>query len=342
MVGLALLIACPSHAQAAAAKAADAAAWSKEIAPLLTDQILAVVRVDVASINLDAAVKPLDDAAKKAGEAKVSDDPEFAKAKEHLTTLQKSGAKVMYVLADESSGSDQPLIAITLGAKADTAAIAELLEVKLVKPDKISSIGRFEKGAVENKGMLLVSSRSVLERTLKAKPAARPDVTKAFAAANGAPVTIAFVPPKAKMQEAMHMLPSELPEELGGGSTASLGQMEWLCITIGLPPKMSLNFTIQCENAAAAKGLKTLIDTLLAAAEDKIDLVPGPMKSWAEMLLGTMKDLNFQAKSSAVVGGLNDKQMSSMFVKIWSLYAEAKRDFGGYDDDDDDVIYDHN
>ena len=333
MAGLALLIAGPVVAQKAApaAPAGDAL----EIAPLLTADVLGVVRVDVASIDLDAAVKPLDAAAVKAGQAKVSADENFAEAKKHLATLKKSGGKVMYVLLDESAtGGDEPVMALTLAPKANAAALAELFEAELVKANKLGDADD-DKVAVEFKGMLLVGPKDAVVRATKAKPVARPDIAKAMAASNGAPITVAFVLPKAKRQEFTAMLPPELPEEIGGGSTACLGKVEWVTIAVALPPKMALNFTINCENAAAAKELKGLIDSVMAAAEEMVGSLPPPISTVAELLMSTLKGFNLQAKGTTVAGGLNDKQISDIFVKAWALYAEFGGG-GGCDEDDDD------
>jgi len=337
LVGLAL-IGCQNETKKAE-KAAKA--WSSEIESLVTAETAVVIRVDLASVDFDAAVKPIDEAAQKAGEENLSMSEDFGQAKQKIDDLKKAGAKTLYMLGSFDDGRPASMLTVwTLNKNADVAALAELLDTELVQPGKstppsdddwmASFAYRYTTVAMEHKGLLLLASRAVLDRIAEIKPVARPELAKAMSAAGGAPVAVAIIPPKEQVRQALKDMPPTLPEELGGGKTDTIRQLEWIALGVNLPPAMSIAVTVKCESADAAKDIKALIDATIAAAEEQIQAAirgsnDGALKIMSAAVgLKVFKDFNLQAKGDTITGGLNDKQITAAIDNMVPVLVEAR------------------
>ena len=285
-----------------------------DIAPLLTAQHMAVVRADVASLDVEAGFQWLDEAAKKAGMEKFSENKNFIELKFLVSDFTQAGGRVLYVLL---GGGE--LAAVTLGEKADTAALAEMFGAKFIQAGPAATGNeRFGVVAMRHAGLLLIGQRATLDRAIAAEPVERPDLAKAMAAAGDAPLTMAVVLPRAMIQQMMDQ--PKLPDELGGGETAPLGQLEWGAVSVTAPPKISCRVTISCESADGAKKFKALweavlkgVETTIAADRERNGMTAlGPSGIFA-LLCG---DLTYQVRDNAVVGSSDEKKILAMVAKL--------------------------
>jgi len=330
-------------AQQPAAQVTAAAAWGTEIAPLLTADTAMVVRVDLANIDFDAAVKALDASAKKVGEENPFTDAGFNESRQKIDEIKQAGAKAIFVLATPDMSGESPLdtlTAVTLNDNANLATLAKLFDVELVRAgtgtppaDVDEWTYKYETVAAEHKGLLLLAPRAMLDRVVQSKPVARPELNNALAASGGATIAVAVIPPRSQVQQLLESAPPTLPEELGGGKTDSLGKIEWISLGIGLPPATAITVTVKCESADVAKDLKTMIDAMVPAIETILEAIAANKNTAAgdniEMMLASVglkvvKDLNLQAKGDTITGRLDDKQITDTIDRLMPVIADAR------------------
>jgi len=311
-----------------------------EIAPLLAEGHFAVVRIDVAAVDLDAVIKELDDALVKAGGDKLSTNTSYLDFKQRKADFTKAGGKALYVLMGEPTGQ---YMVITMDKKNDPAALAKVFEATLIKagPAATEMNEQWQTVAKVHTGLLLLGMRRVVDNAVPADPVARPDLAKAMAAAGDAPVAVAIVPPQKMVKMLVDQMPN-LPEELGGGPTAPLGQIAWASIGVSPSKKTPVTVTVKCESAKAAKDLKTLLDTLLPAFDAMVtaemerqqqrDLeqqgaisagVRMSMSPWA-LILMQGKELNLQARSDTVTGRMDEKGKAVVINRVANMVAKEQ------------------
>ena len=310
---------------------------AKEIAPLLSQRTFAVIRVEVAAVNIDAAFKQMQDVMLKVSEdGKLSDREvkDMAMAREKVGAFLKAGGKRLYLVISDMTMRTPPLGAIVMGEKADKEALAKLFNAKLVvdgDPTTMPtatgpSMGGYAK---EINGLLVFGAPAAVERAAKAVPGEREDIQKALASAGDSAVAIALVPPKFLVVAALQNMPT-LPPMLGGGDTAPLGNIDWIGIGIAAPPKLAAMVTVQMEDAESAKSLDALVQqTLGSLAKTTSQPTSSPWISGAielPLALGAVQAMKFQAKGDQLVGGVDSKQMTDVLEKqVIPLLREAKK-----------------
>src|SRR5262249_3422654 len=106
---------------------------------------------------------------------------------------------------------------------------------------------------------LVGGAEKTLTRLKNLKPAERPELAKAFAAAGDTAVQAVLLPSKENRKVVEEIMP-KLPQELGGGpiTIVTRGAL-WAAVGVDLPPKLSLRGTIQSSDAEAAKTLHDLV-----------------------------------------------------------------------------------
>lgn len=104
-------------------------------------------------------------------------------------------------------------------------------------------------------GVLFAGSREALERVEHRRAAARPEISKALAAIDGAAVQI-VVAPTAEARRVVEELQPTLPLAAGGGpSTALTRGALWLSLGIDTAPRLSARVVVQSQNHGAAMEL---------------------------------------------------------------------------------------
>lgn len=236
---LALLI-VPAIARAQDAKLAP-------IAHLIDAQTIVVVRVDLAKIDVPAAVKfrsELDGIDHPAEEIAAA----TKWASEQMNQLRENGGEhvwMLFGLADTEEGPSNFVVSFKPGANVEPIR-AQLLE------RLIGGEARIER----SKNTLVGGTEAAVRRLLETKPAARPDLAAAFASAGDSPLqAVAALP--ADAQRVVRELVSNLPPEIGGGEGKNLvDALQWTSLAIDTPPKIGLKWTIQSKTDADAVALR--------------------------------------------------------------------------------------
>jgi prepilin-type processing-associated H-X9-DG protein len=219
----------------------DAAAVARRLAPFLDDQVVAVVRLDLAALNVDEVADRLGNLL---GLDPQQTAPPRRAAAEFVASVRRAGAGELYAvlsLADFPMPGPFVLVPLGDGAKAD--------EVR-------QSLVVFGKETVETiDGVVFAGGRAARARLRGLKPSARPGLEPALAAVADAPVQVVFVPGP-DLRRVVGELTPQLPNELGGGPGTVLTRgIRWAALGLEVAPKLTLKLTVQSEDAAAAQAL---------------------------------------------------------------------------------------
>jgi hypothetical protein len=214
---------------------------AKAISPFLEGGRVTLARIDLTRIDVAAVSEKL---AKLLPDAAAEAEPVRATAQRVHQSLQKAGVKDLYVLVSLSDlPQEGPAIVIPDAAGIDIKALEEALSwAPNRKPESI-------------RGSIVVASPRVITRLKQLAPADHPELAEAFRAIGDKALQVVATLSDDDRRVIEQMQP-ELPAQIGGGPSTIVTQgMIWLAVGIDLPPKTSLNITIQSKDAAAAAAL---------------------------------------------------------------------------------------
>ncbi|HEY1859310.1 MAG TPA: DUF1559 domain-containing protein [Gemmataceae bacterium] len=238
---------------AAAEKKFDPDVPAKAIAPYLDDQVFGIGHADLTRIDFDKALAFFKELGKFEG--KEIDEPS-RQAREWLTAFLKAGGKDIYlVLSMADIPNTEPFFVVPMAEKANEEELAKLV-----------GMGGQMKYLVIKKA-LVVGNEKTIDRLQDQKPAERPEVAKAFAAAGDTAAQFLLIPTEDSRKVIEQVAPPELPKELGGGSTKAFTRgVKWVAVGVNPPPKPSGTLVIQSQDADAAKelhaGLKQAVEAI--------------------------------------------------------------------------------
>jgi len=273
-------------AAAPAGRALAADDRAKTIAAFLDEQTLLVGRIDATRIDPKAIFAKV-----RHWAAKVQPDPRADQVLKRqlaqpenlvagqLARFTQAGGRDMYVVVSLTDLPASPMFfVVPLRGQADAKAMIRWLRgegpTTATRPAATAARARAGKrgplpfGAdtfAEIHGAVFAGSKQALDRLRKMKPAPRPEVAKAFAAAGRAAVEVLILPTADSRRVVEEMMPT-LPEEIGGGpSTAVTRGFLWAAIALDGPPKMSLRVLVQSKDAASAKAFHGVVQRSFAA-----------------------------------------------------------------------------
>jgi len=247
-VMLALAVALP----AAAADKFDAEARARTLAPFVDEQTMIVAHVNLTRIDADAILNWVAEVGRL--ETKEIEEPR-RDLRGWLADLTKAGGKELYFVVNLADLPREPLLVIVpLTAGADAQAIRRVL----------SHVKAFESLHFETFGQALIGgSEGALKRLRSAKPAARPELAKALAAAGDTTAQLLLLPTPDTRRVVDELLPM-LPPQAGGGSTRPLTHgLLWAAVGVDVSPKPSLRLVFQSPDAESAGKLKDLLVQIL-------------------------------------------------------------------------------
>jgi hypothetical protein len=218
------------------------AARAKALAPYIDEQTVAVVRIDLAKLDADELFKLL----REVGGLDADDEKELKPpVAGWLGAFKKAGGRELnYVFG--LAGRGEPFVVVPLGEGADAKALDGLLNNNNVAP-----LG----ARMRLRGALVAGDKDLVDHIRKMKPADRPELAKAFAAAGDGAVQAVLMPPPQLVKLIDEKAPG-LPKELGGGSTRPFTQsIQWAALGLDAPPKLAVRLTVQSPSDDAAKVL---------------------------------------------------------------------------------------
>ncbi len=233
------------------AAGADVDARAKAVAPFLDEQAFAVAHLALTRLDADGLTKGLVDLGGMDAD-EVADVK--AGADRWLADFRKAGGKDAYFVFSLADLPRFPFVIVPLGEGADAKALAGLLNLPGLPAGPREKV---------RDGALFAGSDEAWQRLRSLKPAPRPELAKAFAAAGDGALQVALVPPPYLSRVVGEMMP-QLPREAGGGSSAPLTRgVRWAALGLDAPPSASLRLTVQSPNTASAKALNEMIGRAL-------------------------------------------------------------------------------
>jgi hypothetical protein len=235
------------------------AADAKEIAPLVGENVAAVVRLDVMKLDIEALARQLLSGVVDKGDREEADQ-RAAAASRWFAALRAAGAKRVYVLIDPTDFHAQPTAVVPLSDGVDAAAITRLL-TKGREPSRLT----WPAVATINNAVV-ASTAAGLEQMKTLKAPDRPELAAALAAGGDAPAVVALSLGETLRKSLEEALPT-LPQELGGGPSTPLARgLRWATLSLQTAPKPALHLTVQASDADTAKALVSLYDNALKLA----------------------------------------------------------------------------
>lgn len=245
----------------------DAEARARAIAPFVDGLTVGVAHIDLSRIDADGLLNWASEVGQL--EKKELEEPRRA-LRGWLADFTKAGGKDLYVIISLANPpTERPLVVVPLAAGADAEAVRRVL----------GRVKDFEQLRFEKFEQTLIGGGETARQRLKnAKPAARPELSKAFAAAGDTTAQLVLAPTPDARRVLNELLP-KLPPEAGGGSIRPLTQgLLWAAVGVDLPPKLSVRLTIQSPDADAARALKDFLARLiktLAGLREVRGFLPG-------------------------------------------------------------------
>ena len=255
-----LLLVVLSAAVPALAQKFDPAARAAAIAPYLDDQAIVVAHVDPARIDPAATIDKITELLPHTAEQKAEAKAGAKTAATFLADFAKAGGRDIYLVVSLADVPKAPMFLIVpVKNREDAPDVAGLL---LDGPLRGAA---FE--TVEPLGnAVFAGSKAALARLKTLRAAPRPELATAFEAAGDTAAQIVVVPTADNRRVIRESLPS-LPPEIGGGSGGALADgVQWAAVGINLPPKISLNLTIQSKDVESAAALAKVIGAAYALA----------------------------------------------------------------------------
>ncbi len=265
--------------RSAAEPSADTANRAAALAPLVEEETLALVRFDATKFDADATLLRL----KELVPGHASDLERAVTGVKELQTGLTTAGGTEAVVAFSTAELPWPSYAfVKMKEGADEAALAGLLK------QMFNENWRVEKKA----NGLLAGGPAALARLAAGKPAERPELADAVAAAGDGCAQMLLLP----SDDARRVVDEVLPLALGGGSVSAKALtrgVRWAAVGIDGGPRPALRLTVRSADGAAAGDLARLLREGLAAlgrhrfaGEKKplADLVPAEFKAAAAAL----------------------------------------------------------
>ena len=285
----------PAAGAAGGAAAAAAKEDVKAILPYLDDGTFLLIRLDVDRVDpaaLEQFLKTMAESvpprigvpADQQGRMRQELLDGIDVSKQWLADMTAAGGRRVYMLflntGDlQTSGGDEPLTVVPLGAGAAADRIRELLNVDLFdgrrqEPEQIGN------AIVQGKPEQLARLRAYVGdgggTGAGQTPGVHPADLAAALAAGGddAPLRFAMVPGQAARAWMAENVPT-LPEFLGGGDGKLLSRdVRWAAAALSQKPYVTATVTVKATDAAKAKALSDVLGKALAFAREQVAGMP--------------------------------------------------------------------
>jgi hypothetical protein len=276
------------------------------IAPFVGEEVMAILHMDLAAIDVERDVKAM--------LGGLADDRDIQQGlpvmAQTLNALRQTGAGDAYLLVDPLELPGVPTI--VMPAARDPNALREILAGLLAKAGPPVAV-EVVRGAV------VAGSPESVKRLHQPQPV-RKGLVQALAAAGDAPLAAVLLPSDAQRRALEEAVP-ELPRELGGGSIAPFSEgLQWAVATIRTRPTVEFHLLAQASDAKSAEQMHALINRLLDAIPQLV-----PPGSAPEALTQRLARLRPELKGDQLVLRLDVEEAVAMIVEPVTAARQAAR-----------------
>lgn len=263
------------------------AAVPKALVPVLDDQTVMVIHLNVTTAEIDAlADEILDMIQTHVGDAgltafKGDVDEMRSRFNQQLLTLQQNGGQEAYIVCSQCD-FPVPFIAIPVKSGSQVEKLIEHLKdftgtgVELLSSD-----------------LIVAGEPQTLARLKQLSPQSYIPIMPAFASAGSADLEVMLAPNADQRRIFTEMLP-EVPLASGRIPVQSLiDNLQWGLIQVNTPPELSLRVTLESQDSTQAKVLQEAIKESYAtiAQHSKVkSLMPRAQEILAELIPGQDKN----------------------------------------------------
>jgi prepilin-type processing-associated H-X9-DG protein len=257
--------------------AGASAGLEQVVAPCIDDQTFAVVRLDITKLDLDAFVnKALSLVNEYSGPDTAKQEQDNLKnfqvmAGAQLNDLLKAGGRDVFAVF---SMYDFPyfFVAVPIHSAGDQTRLYEQIQ-KIAQDFKVGDIELH----VSDR-LILVGLKRTITRLKTVSSVRSPALTAGFQACANATAQAVLFPSSVQRRILAEMLP-QIPSESGDMKLTTLSEdLQWAALGVNGPPSISLNITVQSQNADGAERLLTFVKALYALAgqyNEARPLIPG-------------------------------------------------------------------
>jgi len=274
--------------------------------PLIDDQTLAVVRVDLQGIDLDALVDRIrrtisDVAGPEAMEqAKGPLEESHAEVGARHKAFVQAGAKDLYAVV---SLNDLPgfLAAVPVSAGNREALLNQVQDT--IRELQIPAMETYAFG-----DLVLAGPKETIERIQKRTTTVRSDaLAAAFGACAGRTVQAIVIP----TADQNRVLAEMLPQVLGGSGARQFAGLKWAALGVDLPPSMALGLTIETAGPDSAEGLLKVLKDVYAWVAQQPDI-----RSSVPELDQVLADLTPRTQQGRLVLNLDQAHTDALIKRL--------------------------
>ncbi len=245
-----------------------------QVAPLTDDLTVAVARLDLTNLSLDAVFQTLTNLTSDGKSSLLSAAEVVSRTavKGWVTRFTEAGGRDVYLLFSLNDLGVEP--PVTVVVPISDGANVEALRQLIVS----SGLGAWEKCVVLKK-CLVAAPTAILQRLETLQAAPPKNLQPAFAQTLPGALQAVFLPYESAGRVLDEVMPV-LPSVMGGGSSDALSHgLRWATLSATSPPELSLQFAIQARTDADAEALRRTIAASLEAV-GKLDQVRRELPQW--------------------------------------------------------------
>lgn len=261
---------------------AQAQPLSQLLSPCITDQTLAVIKLDITRLDVDALFARISEVAAGLVPAEhIEHNKTLLEKRRHLgqtqvAALQAAGVKRLYMtLSPHNKG--MALFAVPL-QQVDESALKVWI-------DALSKLPGSRHTEYRRRGNLfIVGNRRDIQHIETVPSAIRAELDKALT--GDATLQVAFIPSVDALRILEAMLPAMSNQRLQIPRNALTQGLLWASLAVDFPPRQSAKLRVQSADSQSAQGLKDLIAALCSIVGEIPDLeTVGPkLKTTLNML----------------------------------------------------------
>jgi hypothetical protein len=286
------------------------------VAPFLDEQTIALAHLDLTRIDLAATVKWVAEAGRlKAGQAQYLEETfDLGAVKRVLGELTRAGARDFYLLFSLEDVPQTPFVVVPVPEGGDAGKIRDQLQ-KILSPYRkdwrAALLGHCVVGGAER----------TLKRLQDLRPAARPEIAEALAAAGDTTAQFLLLPTADLRRVFGEMMPN-LPGSVGGGSSKPLTQgLRWAALGVDLPPRPAVRLVLQSSDETTARQLQRLLADVARGAGQ----LPAMRRTLPEY--EKLSDLlSSKVEDNRVVVSLNAKTWKAKIPQVIARLTPATED----------------
>jgi prepilin-type processing-associated H-X9-DG protein len=226
------------------------------LAPCVGEQTLAVARIDMARVDIDALSQMAIETAAGAmnteqiGQVKEIVGHVAETWKPRVAQFKSAGGETLFIILS----TEDMLLAVPTAARLDEAAMKNWFN---------TAWNGTPTSTVRKDGLLVAAPEWTIKRWQDRTPAPRPELSQAAGKATQAVVTVYVIP----SADSRRVLEAVLPPTLGEGvqikDNALVKGFQWATVNLGLPPAPSLRLYVESADAASAGALRDFLATTL-------------------------------------------------------------------------------